>query len=334
MFKILFTGNTLSDSDIQNLGSRGFQIISGRTDYLENELVTALEGVHGYVLGGDEIATGQVIEAAPDLKVIAFLGTGYERFVDVRTASSCGIAVTNTPGANAYTVAEFTVGLVLDLLKRLTYLNNRTKMGGWEKHEAWNLRGRTLGIVGMGTIGALVARILRNGFGMNVTYVSRTSKPDVEAELGARKVGLQDLLQHSDVVSLHASYTQQTIGMLGKAQFQMMRTEAILVNTARAELVDPVALYEALRDGKISAAAFDGYYVEPIPAPMNDKYGLLSLGDDRFIITPHTAYNSLDANRKMERMAVESVIAVLEGKEPETIVNPDYRVRRNLLSPE
>jgi glyoxylate reductase len=325
MHKVLFTGNTLSKEDIDRLKSKGLLIEPGPIDFTEDQLIEALQGAEGYIMGGEERATRKVIGSAPDLRIIAFYGAGYERYVDVEAATSRGIAVTYTPKANAYTVAEFTVGLVLDAVKRLTYLNNKTKTGAFERRQAWNLQGRVLGIIGMGAIGTHVARILHNGFEMKVIYVSRTPKLDVEAELGARKVNLPELLRQSNVVSVHISYSEETVGMLGDEEFKMMKPEAVLVNTARAEIVDASALYRALESGAISIAAFDGYYKEPVPSPEQDEYKLLSLPDDRFIITPHTSYNSLDAIKAMDRLAVNSILDVFEGREPEHLINSDYK---------
>lgn len=328
MFRVLFTGNTLSERDMEGLKARGIEITTGRADYSENELVEALKGFDGYILGGDEIATKKVIDSTTGLKIIAFLGTGYERFVDVAAAAARGIPVTNTPRANAYTTAEFTVALMLNAVKKLTYMNNHTKKGDWQKIELWNLRGRTVGIIGLGTVGTYVARILRNGFGVEIVYVSRTSKTEIEAELGARRVELPTLLRGSDIVSLHALYSNETIGLLGSSELALMKPDAILVNAARAELVDGHALFQALESGRISIAAFDGYYTEPVPSPEQDTYGLLNLPDNRFIVTPHTAYNSKDAIKDMERMVLDNVIAAFEDREPPNVVNPDYLSRK------
>lgn len=321
MYKVLFTGNTLSSQDMEDLKSQNIEIVTGKTDYSEEELIKQLAEAHGYILGGDEIATKRAIESAQNLKIISFYGVGYERFVDVAAATSKGILVTNTPHANAYTVAEFTIGLILDCVKHITQMNNDTKKGGWNKIQFWNVWGRNVGIVGMGTIGKYVARILHNGFGANILYTSRTAKHDVEKELSARRVELSELLKESDIVSLHTAYADDTIGLIGQSELDLMKSTAVLVNTARAELVDGHALFQTLRDGRIAIAAFDGYYVEPVPTPENDPYKLLTLEDSRFIITPHTAFNSQDAIKAMEKMAVNSVVEVLSGRIPEHVVN-------------
>lgn len=324
MKTILFTGCTLSESQLEELKKKGFLIKPQKIDLSEYDLIKELKDCDGYILGGEEIATAKVIESAKSLKVIGFYGAGYERYVDTAVATQRGIPVTNTPQANAPTVAEFTVALILTSVKKIALLNEQVKSGTYAKQQLWNLKGKTLGIIGMGAIGTLVAKIMHNGFGMKILYVSRSTKPEVEKEIGATKVNLNELLQESDVISIHVPYSPETIGMIGKKQLELMQPHTVLINTARAELVDGHALHKALTDGKIAAAAFDCYYTEPTPKPSEDEYRLFLLHDDKFIITPHTAFNSIDAVKAMENMVVTSVLDALSGKEPKYIVNPDY----------
>lgn len=295
MYRILFTANTFTDEKILELKNKGFEIIPQRGDLSEGELIEALKGVDAYIAGGDEIATKKVIKSTSNLKIIAFLGAGYERYIDVKAATEKGIVVTSTPRANAHTVAEHTIALILDAVKQITSLNNDTKEGGWNKHKTWNLKGKTLGIVGMGAIGSDVAGILHNGFGMSILYFNRSSKPEIERELGARKVELSELFEKSDVVSLHISYSDETINLIGEKELNLMKPDSVLINASRAEIVNAKALYQALVTNKLTTAAFDVYYKEPVPKPEEDEYKLLSLSDNKFIITPHTAYNSVDA---------------------------------------
>lgn len=323
MIKVLFTGCTFSKNKIEELKSKGFEIISERLDLTEKGLIKALEDCEGYILGGEEIATKKVIESSPDLKIIAFYGAGYEKYIDMKVASDKKIIVTNTPKANSYTTAEHTVALILDAVKQITYLNNLTKKGGWLKRQAWNLRDKNLGILGMGAVGTNVARIMHNGFGMNIFYVSLHKHSDVEKELNAKEISLVDLLKKSDVVSIHAVYNESTRGLVGKKQLELMKSTSILINTARAEIVDAKALYQVLEDQKILSAAFDLYYQEPVPTPSEDIYNLLNLPDNRFILTPHTAYDSKEAVEAMNDMVIESIMAYLKGEEPKYIVNPD-----------
>lgn len=318
--KVIFTANTFTDEKIDSLKAKGIEIIKQPHNLAEGDLIKALSGVEGYILGGDEIATRKVIESAKDLKIIAFLGAGFERYVDVKAAKERGVLVTNTPGANAQAVAEFSVSLILDVVKKTPYLNEVAKKGIWEKRQVWNLQGKTLGIIGMGNIGSKVASIMHNGFGMNVLYVSRTAKPELESNLAAKKVSLDNLLSQSDVVSIHASQSDETVGMIGKVELSLMKSTAVLVDSARAEIVDGHALYDALANGRISSAAFDAYYTEPLPKPEEDKYKLMSLPNDKFILTPHNAYNSSDAVEAMEKMVIESLEDAFLGRKPQYLV--------------
>lgn len=314
MKKVVFTGNTFSDGKIKELAKEGLEIIPKPLDLTEDQVIEALQGAEGYICGGEEIATKKVLQAAKELKIFAFLGAGYERYVDVEAAKELGIVITNTPEANSLTVAEHSVALIMDAIKGITWLNNDTKKRKWQKRQTWNLSGKTIGIIGMGAIGSRVARILHNGFGAQVLYVSRNAKPEIEKELSAKKVELQELLRKSDVVSIHTSYNNDTIGLIGEKELSLMKSEAVLVNAARAEVVDGHALYKALSNDVIASAAYDVYYKEPVPEK-EDEYKLLSLPDKKFIITPHTGYSSAEALRKMEDMVLESIKAALEGSE-------------------
>ncbi len=321
MFQVLFTGCTFGEERIEKLKQSGISIVPASTDLNEKELIVALRGMDGFIMGGDEIATSHVIQNVDKLRVIAFLGAGYSKYVDIEAARSRGIIVTNTPKANAYSVAEFTVAMILSMVKNIPYLNTETKKRIWGKSQTFTLQGKTLGIIGMGAIGECVARTMKNGFGMNILYCSKTRKARIESELNAQFVDKQQLAKLSDIISIHASYSDETINMIGESEFLLTKQNTILINTARAELVEGHALYNALVTGKLKSAAFDCYYSEPLPDTMSDVYKLLSLPDDKFIITPHTAYNTADAIAQMESMVIESIECILQGKEVKFQVN-------------
>lgn len=321
-FRLLFTGDTLSEADKKRIKDLGFELVIQRADLTEDELVAALTDVDVYILGGAEKATDKVLNAAKSLKILAFFGVGYQSFVNIEAASQNGIVVTNTPGANAESVAEFTLCLIVDAVKKLTFLANQTKQGVWKEIRTWNLKGRYLGIIGMGTVGYTVAKIASQGFGMNILYNSRSKKPAIERELGAKFMPLDDLCKTADVISIHASYSPETIGLIGKKQFETMKPTAVLVNAARAEIVDPRELFVALKDNKIACAAMDGYYVEPVPHPSQDKYGLVGLSDEKIVISPHTAYLTEDAMNTMLDMCLNSIVNLINNKTDAFIVNP------------
>lgn len=313
MKKVLFTQCTFSDDEIKSLKSKGIEIIKAPGDLGEEELIRKLKGCWGYVIGGADKATKKVIQSS-NLEIINFYGTGYENYVDVAVASQKGIVVANTPKANAYTVAEYAVAHILNAVKKITDSNNKTKSGKWDRNRVWNLKDKTLGIIGLGTIGTYVAEIMKNAFNMDILYVSRTKKEEAEKKLKAKKVTLQELMKKSDVVTIHASYSKEAENLVGEKELSLMKTHAILVNCARAELVDGKALLNALKKGSLALAAFDAYYKEPAPKKTNDEWGLLSLPDDKFIITPHTAYNTKEAFEAMNNMVTENLLSFLENK--------------------
>jgi glyoxylate reductase len=322
---VLLTGVDLTPADIEWLRQQNLEVEVRRNNLSETELARALVGKNGYILGGVERVTAAVLSAAEDLEAIAFMGVGYHTYVDTVAATAAGIAVTNAPGTNARAVAEFAIGLMLDTWRRITDLTMETKAGRWHEIKGRNLYAKTLGIIGMGNIGTIVARTAANGFGMRVVYVSRTAKPELERDIAARRVELPELLAESDVISLHASYGPQTHRIIGEAQLAAVKPGAILINTSEAELVDPAPLRTALLVGRLAAAAMDGYYIVPAPSDQNDPLGLMSLGNNRFLVTPHAAGATEESFRAMLTANVESIKNILETGEDPRVVNPGFR---------
>ncbi len=320
MKKALFTECVFSDEQIEYLRNKGVEVKKAPGYLGEDKLIDKLRDCSIYVIGGADKASKKVIEST-NLELIIFYGTGYESYVDIPMAKAKNIPVANTPKANAYTVSEHAVALILDAIKQITYLNNTTKKGEWIRRQTWNLQGKTLGIVGMGTIGGYVATIMYKGFGMKVLYVSREEKKNLEKEIGAKKVDMETLMKSSDVISVHASFNEGTVNIIGEKELSLVKPNAVLVCTSRAELVNPVALKKALVENKLSVAAFDSYYKEPSQTKDKDEWGLLSLPDNKFIITPHTAYSSQEAVDNMNEMVIENIISFLEKGKPTYAVN-------------
>ncbi|WP_283779635.1 2-hydroxyacid dehydrogenase [Nocardia sputi] len=323
--RVLVTGTDLMPADVDWLRQQDLDVEVCHRHLSETQLARALMDKDAYILGGVERATSAALATADDLKVIAFMGVGYHAYIDTGAATAAGIAVTNAPGANARAVAEFTIGLMVDAWRRITDAAMETKAGRWNKTIGRNLHSRTLGIVGMGTIGAIVARIAANGFGMRVVYVSRTAKPEVERDIVARRVELPELLAESDVISLHIAYGPQTVRMIGETQLASVKPGAILINTAEAELVDPASLRSALLDGRLAAAAMDSYYIVPTPSHRTDPLGLMALGNGRFLVTPHAAGATEESFRGILAANVDSIKNVLETGEDHRVVNLEYR---------
>ena len=309
--KVLFTGCTFDEDKLNELKEQGIEVSSGRMDYSEDELTNILKDYDCYINGGDEICTRKVIENNKHLKLISFMGTGYQKYIDVGVAKEYGIPVSYTPSANAKAVAEYTVALILDAVKKITFSNNEIRNKEWNKYKTSNLEGKTLGIVGMGTIGSYIAKILCDGFGMKLIYNSREAKPSIDEKYTTKMVSLNELFKEADIVSVNATYTLDNANMISKKQFDLAKEGLIFVNTARPELVNKEDLYNAIINNKLGFVAMDGFYTEPMD--YSDKF--LKLSCDKFIVTPHNAYNSKDAVIEMERMLIESLTDIKNGVE-------------------
>lgn len=277
------------------------------------ELLEAVRGMEGILSTVTERIDAGVLDAAGgSLRVVANMAVGYDN-VDLEAARERGIAVTNTPGVLDETTADVAFMLLLAAARRLGEAERLLRAGRWEwwgpklltGPDVW---GKTLGIVGMGRIGTAVARRAK-GFGMEVLYTARSPRPEAERELGARRVGLDELLRESDFVSIHTPLTPETHHLIGPQELAKMKRTAVLVNTARGPVVDEGALADALAEGRIFAAGLDVYEEEPKVHP-----GLLEL--ENAVLAPHIGSASIETRDAMARLAGENLAAVLRGEEP------------------
>jgi len=268
-----------------------------------HELAAAVAGADGLLAGVDEISA-EVFEHAPRLRVVARYGVGVDR-VDLEAAAAHGVTVTVTPGANANAVAELTVALLLALARPLSQGRDRVRAGEWPALPGLELRGRTLGLVGLGRIGSLVAE-KASALGMRVLAYD----PFVETSDRAELVDLDTLAAEADFFSLHAPVTDETRGLVGDALLSKLKAGAALVNTARGELVDEAALVRALDAGRLRAAALDVLCDEPPPT----RHPLL--GRDDVLVTPHIGPHTAEATTAMGRIALDELLAVLSGRPP------------------
>jgi phosphoglycerate dehydrogenase-like enzyme len=254
------------------------------------------------------VMDAEVIAACPKLKFICFFGIGYANCIDVAAATKHGVTVSYTPGYGATAVAEYTLGLMLSLTRHIAASYYSLKHGEWlsAKFQGVDLKGKTLGIVGLGPIGADVAR-LGAGIGMPVLGWTRTATP-TRAQHGLRLVAIEELFAAADVVTLHLSLNAQTERLISRALLEKMKPTAYFINTSRAKLVDNQALAEMLQQGKIAGAALDVHEEEP--APMNYLFASLP----NVVVTPHIAYNSKEAGENMLRIAYATLEAFLKGE--------------------
>ncbi len=270
------------------------------------QLQALLPDVDGFIAGLDEIDAA-AIAAARCLRVIARYGVGINN-VDLAAARAQGVVVTNTPGANSAAVAELTIGLLLNLLRPIQRAAAETRQGGWPRLNGVSLVGKTVGLVGLGAIGKEVARRLA-GFDCAVVAHDVVADADFARRHAVTLVTLADLLAQSDIVSLHLPVLPETRQMVNAAFLQQMKPGAYLINTSRGELVDEMALLDALVNGRLAGAALDAFQQEP-PGADNP---LLAL--PQVIATPHMGAHSDGATNAMGRMALDDCLAVLRGEE-------------------
>jgi glyoxylate reductase len=276
-------------------------------------LVQACAGVHGVVTQLTDQVTADVFSANPQLEVVANAAVGYDN-IDVAAAAAAGVTVTNTPGVLTDATADLALALLLAVARRIPEGDDLIRRGAFDRWRlvqhpmGMDVAGRTLGVVGMGRIGQAVAQRAHLGFGMPIVYTSRSPVPRVEERLGARPVGLPELLETSDYVTLHAPLTPESRHLIDAEALRRMKPTAVLVNTARGPLVDERALARALEDGEIAGAGLDVFEFEPQVVA-----DLLRLRE-RVVLTPHVGSATEATRRRMSDMAVSNVIAVLTGK--------------------
>ena len=273
----------------------------------------------------------EVIDANPKLKIISNYAIGFNN-IDVKYATEKGIAVTNTPGKAIFdAVAEHTFALMLALAKRIHEADHFTKRG---KYQGWSptlligtqLAGKTLGIVGLGKIGTDVAGKAVQGLGMNVVYHDVRRSVEFEKKYHARYCSLHDLLRKSDVVTLHVPLLPSTRHLIGAKELCLMKNTAFLINTARGGIVDEKALVRAIQRKEIAGCALDVFECETDTDHHVHKELQLKRYDN-VILTPHIASATQEARAEMSKDAAENILAVLKGKKPKYLVNPEVIAR-------
>lgn len=273
------------------------------------EWVADAEGI--YCLLTDTI-DAELLDAAGDhLRVVSTMSVGYDH-VDVEACRARNIAVGNTPDVLTDTTADLAVALMLATARRLPEAINAVKEGAWPPWQPeWmtgqDIFGSTVGVVGLGRIGATFAKRL-SGFDCRILYTGPSEKPDVAAPLDAHYVDMDTLLVQSDFIAIHSPYNDETHHMFNAEAFQKMKSSAILINTSRGGTVDQDALYHALVNGDIAAAGLDVTTPEPLPA----DHKLLGL--DNCVILPHIGSASIASRNKMALMAADNLIAGLNGE--------------------
>ncbi|NOY98895.1 MAG: D-glycerate dehydrogenase [Chloroflexi bacterium] len=283
------------------------------------ELLAHLDVAEGILCLLTDRVDEALLARAPRLRVVSNMAVGVDN-IDIPACTRRGIPVGHTPGVLTDATADLTMAILLSAARRLPESARDARQGRWGTWSptGWlgaDLRGATLGIVGMGKIGRAVAERAR-GFGLRLLYSNPAPRPEVEAALGAEYVPLEALLRRSDFVSLHCPLNPRTRGLIDEAALRAMKPGAILVNAARGPVVDSAALVRALTEGWIAAAALDVTDPEPLP-PEHPLYALPNC-----LIVPHIGSATHGARRRMAEIACENLLAGLAGKRLPHCVNP------------
>ena len=312
----------ISDEAMALIKETGIAYKVNETDraWPPEELAVQMGDVEAVICLLTDKITAELMDAAPNLKLIANVAVGYDN-IDVAAATERGILVTNTPDVLTETTADLAFALLLAIARRIVEADEFMRAGKLKSFELFpslmgvDVFGKTLGIVGMGRIGAAVARRGALGFGMKVLYTANSPKPAAETELGATHVDFATLLKESDFISINAPMTPETHHLFTMGEFQKMKPTAYLINTSRGPLVKEVDLVQALQGGIIGGAALDVFEHEPLMAD-----GLAELRHN-LIVAPHVGSATVETRQKMSLLATQNVVAFLTGKRPLTPVN-------------
>jgi glyoxylate reductase len=266
----------------------------------------------------------ELLDAAPQLKVVSNMAVGFDN-IHVAECTKRGIPVGNTPGVLTDTTADFAFALLMAAARRVVEGNRFVREGRWKTWGptlllGYDLHGATLGIIGFGRIGQAVARRAM-GFDMRILYHDIVRRQELEGEMGVEYADMESLLGESDFVTLHTILSPETHHLIGERELKLMKETAILINSARGPIVDPRALYRALKEGWIAYAALD--VTEPEPIPVDDP--LLTLGN--LVVAPHIGSASHATRTKMATMAAANLIAGLKGERLPNCINPEVYER-------
>jgi len=262
--------------------------------------------------------SSEMINRAKRLKMIQTTSVGYDR-IDVDAAAANGVIICNVAEANANSVAELVFGLVLDVARKISAHDRLLRDGGWARYHIERqveIRGSTLGIIGLGAIGSRVAQIGKSAFNMRILACDPYIIPDRAEQFGGKLVDMETLLKESDVVTTHTPLNEETRHLIGERELSLMKPTAIFINTSRGPVVDEKALIKALKQEKISGAGLDVFETEPLEkdSPLRNL--------DNVVMTPHIG-STPGALSYMVEVAINNVLRVVEGKEPFRIKTPD-----------
>ncbi|MHB1558339.1 MAG: phosphoglycerate dehydrogenase [Isosphaeraceae bacterium] len=301
------------------LTEAGFEVIDpqGGPALSRDELLPYLPHIDALVAGGERM-TPELFDLAPRLRAIARTGVGYD-LIDLEAAAKHRVAVTITPGTNQDSVAEQTFALILALARRIVSNDRLIHAGGWDRTLVTPVRGKTLGLIGMGRIGRAVA-LRANAFRMNLVAFDTIADAEFDRQHGIRRVPLDELVATSDFVSLHLPLTEKTRGMVNRDFLARMPPGSYLINTSRGGLVVETDLRDALVSGHLAGAGLDVLNHEP------PEKGNVLLGLPNVVICPHIAGTDIESMREMAEMASATIVDLYHNRWPgDRVVNPELR---------
>ena len=300
------------------LEDNGFQVDLMKTDrYYQFEDLDGRVQDYCAVISSLDCWDDRLFAQAPNLRILAKSGVGVDS-VDLEAAKKRNICITNAKGLNAVSVADTAIMLMLAALKNLTHFDSTTKQGQWVRVTTRDLSGKTVGIIGFGEVSHYVIRRLK-GFEVNVIAYDPFPNQEMARELDVQLMSFDEVLSQADVISVHVPLLKETHHLMNEIAFLKMKPTAIFVNTSRGKVVDEKALYQALKEGRISGAALDVFEEEPTD-PCNPLFSL-----PNFVCMPHQAAATKESEKRVCYMAAKNIVAFFAGEELERVVVPAQR---------
>ncbi|MDR3222525.1 MAG: phosphoglycerate dehydrogenase [Methanobrevibacter sp.] len=304
--------DSIDEEGIDNLKEVGEVVVDTKISH--EDLIKTINKYDGIIIRSRTKLTKDVIDKADNLKIIARAGVGVDN-VDLNAATDKGIMVVNTAESTTITVAEYTMGLILAVARKISISDKSVKDGKWEKSKFLGneLKNKTLGVVGMGRIGSQVVSRCK-AFEMDAIVYDPYLQEKVAEDMGVELTDLETVLKEADVITIHVPLTSQTKHLISEKEFKLMKNSAFIVNCARGGIIDEEALYHGLKNNEIAGAALDVYENEP---PEDSK--LFNL--DNVVLSPHIAASTQEAQRDAAIIAADEVTQVFKGKTPKNVLN-------------
>ncbi|MEN2974476.1 MAG: glyoxylate reductase [Candidatus Caldarchaeales archaeon] len=287
----------------------------------KEELLNNIKDVDAIFCTLNEKIDKQVLDSSPKLRVVGTMSVGVDH-IDIDYATSKGVYIIHTPGVLTETTADLAFALILSVARRVVESDRIVREGKWKIAWAptmmlgYDVHGKKLGIIGLGRIGAAVAKRAK-GFGMEIYYYDKIRREDLERDMGIVFKNLDDILRESDFISIHVPLTEETRYLIGERELKMMKPTAILINTSRGPVVNEKALVKALREGWIAGAGLDVFEEEPLP------YNSPLIELPNVVLTPHIGSATIDTRNKMAAYAADGIIRVLRGELPDNLYNKE-----------